>query len=425
MPTHYAMTRRRFLRGLAASAPTIIAAGALGADGRPAPSNRIVMGAIGVGAQGGWKASGFAQYGQVQMVAVCDVDRTRRERVKGAIDRRHGSGTCTAYNDYREITGRDDIDAVLVATPDHWHVLTALAAVRAGKDAYVEKPLSLTIRQGRALADAARRHGVVVQTGSQQRSGANFRQACELVRNGRIGKLHTVRVKIPGNSRRCGLTWQAEPVPAGLDYDRWLGPAPWAPYTQQRCHYSFRFLLDYSGGQLTNWGAHHIDIAQWGIGADDSGPVEVVGDGEFPATGLFTTATRVNFTCTYADGVRLICTSGGSGTQFEGTGGSIYVSRGRLKTTPERVGREPIAPEEIHLAKSSNHMTNFLECVRTRSRCVADVEIGHRSASICHLGNIAMRLRRTLRWDPIAERFDADEEANRMVGRSLREPWRL
>jgi len=425
MPTHNVITRRRFLRRVGAVAPTIIVATALGADGRPAPSDRIVMGAIGVGAQGGWKARGFAHYSQVQMVAVCDVDKARRDRVKGAIDSRYGNSACAAYNDYREITGRDDIDAVLVGTPDHWHVLTALAAVRAGKDAYVEKPLSLTIRQGRALADAARRYGRVVQTGSQQRSAANFRQACELVRNGRIGKLHTVRVGIPGNSRRCGPIWQPAPVPEGFDYDRWLGPAPWAPYTRQRCHYSFRFLLDYSGGQVTNWGAHHIDIAQWGIGADNGGPVEVVGDGEFPTSGLFTTASKVNFTCTYADGVRLICASGGSGTRFEGSGGSISVTRGRLRVTPESVLREPIAPGEIHLARSNNHMRNFLECVRTRGTCVADAEIGHRSATVCHLGNIAMRLKRKLRWDPAAERFIGDEEANRMIGRPLREPWRL
>jgi hypothetical protein len=214
-------------------------------------------------------------------------------------------------------------------------------------------------------------------------------------------------------------------VPEGFDYDMWLGPAPWEPYVKKRCHYEFRFLLDYSGGQPTNWGAHHLDIAQWGLGMDDSGPVEIVGDGEFPTSGLFTTARKVHFEATYANGTKLVCKTGGSNTRFEGTDGWVDVSRGGLKAEPESLKNEKIGSNEIHLYRSRDHKQNFLDCIRSRKDPIANAEVGHRSATLCHLGNIAMLLGRKLRWDPKNERFVNDRAANGMVARAMRSPWRL
>jgi len=424
------LSRRSLLRrgGLAGSAlafPAIIPASALGRDGVTPPSNRIVMGTIGVGSQGMGNMRSFMGHSDVQMVAACDVDAKHLASAKASVDSRYGNKDCAAYNDFREITRRDDIDAVCIATPDHWHTIPAIDAAEHGKDMYVQKPLTLTIREGRVLADAVKRHGRVLQTGSQQRSDQRFRFGCELVRNGRIGKLETVLVGIPGNNKRCGPTWEPEAVPDGFDYDMWLGPAPWAPYNQQRCHYQFRFILDYSGGQVTNWGAHHLDIAQWGMGMDESGPVEIMGDGEFPTTGLFTTATRVHFECTYANGVLLTCKTGGTGTTFIGTEGRVYVNRGRISAEPTSLLKERIGPDEIHLYESRSHFGDFLECVRSRSKPICNEEVGHRSSTVCHLGNIAMLLGRRLKWDPLKEEFPGDDEANAMRRRAPRRPWRV
>lgn len=425
------LNRRHFLRrgavlaGAAFGFPAIIPASALGKAGRPAPSNRIVMGVIGTGLQGMDNLRSFLGFHEVQMVAVADVDAKHLAGAKHAVDAKYGNSDCKAVGDFREITRRSDVDAVCIATPDHWHVLPALDAVRHGKDAYVQKPLTLTIAEGRILSDTVRRYGAVFQTGSQQRSSSRFRRACELVRNGRLGKIHTVRVGIPGNNKHCGPTWQPEPVPPELDYDFWLGPAPNAPYNHQRCHYQFRFILDYSGGQVTNWGAHHLDIAQWGLGTDRSGPIGVFGKGEFPKTGLFTTATKVYFECLYPGGIKLICQTGGpGGVTFEGSQGTVRVNRGFLKTEPAALLKETIGPNEIHLYESRNHYGNFLECVRTRRAPICEAEIGHRSASVCHLGNISMLLGRKLKWDPVREVFPEDDEANRMRDRVRRPPWR-
>ncbi len=418
------ISRREFLKGSSvaatavAFAPIIVPSSVFGAN---APSNHITIGSIGLGGMGTSDMKGFKGNPDAEVVAVCDVDAGhRREACKVA-----GLDPKSSYNDFRELLVRDDIDAVVVATPDHWHVPISIAAVRAGKDVYCEKPLTLTIAEGRALVDEVRRYRRVLQTGSQQRSSDNFRFACELVRNGRISKVHTVRVGIPGNNRTCEPTWMPEPVPEGFDYDLWLGPALWAPYHRQRCHYEFRFMLDYSGGQPTNWGAHHLDIAQWGLGMDNSGPVEIVGKGEFPTTGLFTTATKVYFEAMYADGAKLICQTGGSNTRFEGADGWVDVSRGDLKTQPESLKKEIIGPDEIHLYQSRDHKQNFLDSIKSRKDPIASAEIGHRSATLCHLGNIAMLLGRKLKWDPVKERFIGDSAANSMLSRSLRAPWRL
>jgi len=418
------VTRRDFLRGSAAMAgaavalPAIVPSSVFGAN---PPSERIAIGCVGLGGQGTSNMKGFRGNPGAQIVALCDVDASHVERARGIAEL--DKGAC--YTDFRPLLARNDIDAVSVATPDHWHVPVSIAAVRAGMDVFCEKPLTLTILEGRALADEVTRYKRVFQTGSQQRSADNFRKACELVRNGYIGDVKKVQVNINGNNRKCEPTWEPMPVPPGLDYDMWLGPAPWEPYHEQRCHYQFRFLLEYSGGQVTNWGAHHLDIAQWGLGMDDSGPVEVIGRGEFPKTGLFTTATKVDFEMTYANGVHLTCQTGGGHTRFEGTKGWVDVKRGGLKTEPESLTTHVIGANEIHLYDSNDHKGNFLECVKTRTNPICTAEIGHRTSTLCHLGNIAMLLKRPLKWDPDKEEFIGDRVANAMRSRPRRAPWTL
>ncbi|HUV64300.1 MAG TPA: Gfo/Idh/MocA family oxidoreductase, partial [Sedimentisphaerales bacterium] len=355
------LSRREFMaRSVATSAaialPAIVPSSVFGAD---APSNRITMGCIGMGGQGTGDMKGFKGQSDCEVVAVCDVDASHAEKAAQAA----GLDAKACCKDFRDVLARTDIDTILVATPDHWHVPVAIAAVRSGKDVYCEKPLTLTIAEGRRLADEAKRYGRVLQTGSQQRSGAEFHNACELVVNGRIGYLHTMRVGISNNNRTCEPTWMPEPVPDGFDYDMWLGPAEWAPYHTQRCHYQFRFLLEYSGGQMTNWGAHHLDIAQWGNQADATGPVEISGKGEFPKTGLFTTAIKAEIEYTYANGVKMFLKSGGGGTRFEGTEGWIYVNRGKLEAEPASLLTSVIGPDEKRLYQSTDHKRNFLDCV--------------------------------------------------------------
>jgi len=417
------VNRRDFLKssalvtGAAIALPTIVPSSVFGAN---APSNRITMGCIGTGGQGSSNMKGFNAKSDCQVVAVCDVDASHRESASKTV----GLDPKSCYNDFRELLARNDIDAVSIATPDHWHVPTSIAAVRAGKDVYCEKPLTLTIAEGRTLINEVKRYGRVFQTGSQQRSGSEFHKACELVVNGRIGKLHTMKVGISGNNRTCEATWTPEPVPEGFDYNMWLGPAPREPYYTQRCHYQFRFILEYSGGQMTNWGAHHLDIAQWGNQSDDTGPVEIRGKGEFPKTGLFTTALNAEVEYTYANGVKIFLSRGG-GTRFEGTNGWVYVNRDKLEAEPPSLLTSVIGPNEIHLYESRDHKQNFLDCVKSRKNPICTAEIGHRTSTVCHLGNIAMLLDRPLTWDPKAERFIGDDEANRMTWRPTRSPWRL
>jgi predicted dehydrogenase len=427
------ITRRTFLQGAAAlafGAPYVVSATAMGAGPRKSPAERINIASIGVGNQGGGHLGGLVKNGDAQVVAICDVDAKYRtagvNRANQAYAEELKSASykgCEGYNDFREVLARPDVDAVVIAVPDHWHAPIAIAAARAGKDIYCEKPMTLTIAEGRAMVNAVRRCGRVFQTGSQRRSQSEIRHMCELVRNGRLGRLRTVTATIATNNKTCPPTWSPEAVPQGFDYDMWLGPAPWEPYTPLRCHYTFRFILDYSGGQMTNWGAHFLDVAQWGIGADDSGPVEVEGRAEWPREGLFNTATKVDFTCTYANGVKLIGTTGPGHTRFEGDEG--WISDGK-EAMPRSLLQEPIGPGELHLYEAKGgHMGNFLECVRTRRDPSAPVEVGHRSATVCHLGNIAMMLGRKVRWDPVAERFVNDPEADRMLDRPRRAPWTI
>jgi predicted dehydrogenase len=447
-------SRRVFLRQtLRASAaglafPAIVPGAVLGLSGRVAPSNRVALGVIGTGNQGFNDLDSFLRDERVQIVAVCDVNRESRgywqdkiggrEPARRLVEKyyakRKTSGTyrgCDACVDFREILGRADIDAVEVCTPDHWHAIPVLAACKARKDIYCQKPLSLTVAEGRAMSYAVSKSKVVFQTGSQQRSDARFRRACELVRNGRIGDLRRVRVGLPGGRTdyaKTGERKKPEPVPDGFEYNLWLGPAPQAPYAPARCHVNFRWILDYSGGQVTDWGGHHPDCAQWGMGTELTGPIEIRKvKGLFPPDELWNTATEFSFEAVYENGVTMVISNQERmGVTFEGTAGKIYVDRGKLEAEPRSLLDSKIGPDGIHLYKSDDHMRNFIDCVISREPTAAPVEVAHRSITICHLGNIAMRLGRDrLRWDPRTEQIIGDDEAARMLSRPYRDPWKL
>jgi len=410
-------TRREFLARTAVAAtaltvPTIFPGKIQGA------SDKITMGAIGCGGQGTGDMGALKGGGAVEYAAVCDVYAANLERARGL----NGPG-CQGYRDFRELLDRKDIDAVNIGTPDHWHALIAIAACEAGKDVYCQKPLSLTIVEGRAMVTAARRYNRVFQTGSQQRSEHTFHYACELVRNGRIGKLQWIRTAV-GRNPTCGYDPDSDP-PAGLDWNMYLGPAKWAPFNRHRFIWDFRWFYDYSGGNLTDWGAHHNDIAQWAIGADDSGPIEIDGKGVFPTSGLFDTPVSYEVTYKYANGVKVVCTSEGNGVWIYGTEGEIYVNRGALSSKPEDIIEKPIGQGDVRLYESRNHYADFLQCVKTRKRPICDVEVGLRSVTACHLGNISVRLGRPLRWDPVKEQIVGDEEASRWLARPMRAPWHL
>ena len=423
-------SRRRFLGTAAASlaAPYVLRSAR---GDTPPPSERITMGLIGSGGMGGANLHGFMLKPEVQVLAVCDPDRDRRTASRNRVEARYAkespTGTysgCASYNDFRELLARDDIDAVIIASPDHWHALHVVEAARAGKDMYCEKPLSLTVRQGRIMSDTVRRYGRVFQTGSQQRSGARFHLACELVRNGRIGRIHTVTCGLPVGETTANHP--PAPVPEGFDYDLWLGPAPAAPYCEKRTHYVFRNILDYSGGKLTDWGAHHIDIAQWALGTMESGPVRIEGSGEFPRDGLWNAAIHYDLQCTYDNGIRLVVTSRQeNGVRFEGDDGWLFINRSRIEAEPADILASTIRPDEDRLERSVDHRQNFLDCVRSRRQPVAPIEHAHRSITIAHLGNIAMQCGRAIRWNPDTERIAGDPAATRMLDRAMREPWRL
>lgn len=426
-------SRRDFVKGslaagVVAAAPSVLPSRLFG---QTAPSRQIAVGVIGTGNMAQLHLEMLLGFPEVRLLAVCDVDRVRREAAREKVNAFNGNHDCRAHADFRELCARPDLDAVWVCTPDNWHALAAIEAIRNGKDVYVEKPLTLTIAEGRALVNAARKYGRVVQTGTQQRSSKRFHDPAEFIRNGGLGKIERVDVLIPANNKFAAATWQPEPVPEGLDWDLWLGPAPWRPFHRNGCHYNFRFILDYAAGQVTNWGAHYIDIAQWALGMDFGGPVEIEGHGEFPTTGLFSTATKVDFTCRYATGERLRCRTRYDGVfdgnvRFVGERGWIDVSRTESTASDPALLKEVAARRgPVKLPVSGNHHDNFLQCVRNRERPISDVEIGHRSTTVCNLGNIAMLLDRTLRWDAAREEFIDDATASRMLRRSMRGPWAL
>ena len=423
------LNRRQFLKAASATAlASSFLIRAAGTDSaRKGPNERITLGFIGTGTQGRGLMNNFLGMPDTQVVAVCDVDTTRREHHRKMVDEFYSiKGVkdfqgCRAYPEFDELLARQDIDAVVIAVPDHWHAYIAIAACKAGKDVYCEKPLSLTIHEARAMVNAARKYDRVFQTGSMQRSSSEFRKACELVRNGRIGKVKQVIVDVGGPSVPCDLP--GEPMEPGLNWDLWLGQAPMRPYNSVlsprgvHTHFpNWRNYREYSGGGMTDWGAHHFDIAQWGLGMDDSGPVEIIPPDDPKAT------RGVRYL--YANGVEMIHGDSG-GVLFIGTEGKILVNRGKFEATPASLGEEPLPDNAIHLYKSYSHTKDFLDCMRSRKKPICDVEIGCRSVTVCLLGNLAYWHHRHLHWDPAQEQFVGDPEANQWLDRPKRDPWKV
>lgn len=427
------MTRRQFLQAALTSVAGMTAASFFvpgSVMGANSPSERITLGFIGTGKQGTFLLRNFLNEPGTQVLAVCDVDRLKKERAQRVTNDFYAEKTtsgrysgCTMYEDYQELLARDDIDAVVIATPDHWKALTVIHSARAGKDIYSEKPLSQTIREGQQMVREVRRHGLVFQTGSMQRSDHKFRFACELVRNGYIGDVQTVTVDVGGPPVWCDLPGQ--PVPDYLNWDRWLGPVLWRPYNAEL---SPNISLDifphwrdyraFGGGGMTDWGAHHFDIAQWGLGMDDSGPVEIN-----PPDGK----NYKVLTYKYANGITMTRNSfpEGHGVLFTGSKGKVEVNRSYLRTWPESLAQVRLRPEEIHLYKSSDHYGDFLQAVRNRSKPICDIGVGFHSVVVCHLGNLAYELNRPLHWDPETEIFLDDPGASRLLSRPYRKPWHL
>lgn len=433
---HGGVTRRDFLKAsIVAGVPLIVPAAALGQDKKDAASERLNVGFIGMGTMNRGHLGNFLGQKDVQVVAVCDVDKNRREDAKATVEKRYAEQTksgeykgCVAYTDFRELIGRKDIDAVVIATPDHWHAIPCLEACKAKKDIYCEKPLTLTIKEGKALIDAVRKTERVFQTGSQQRSSTEFRSACELVRNGRIGKLKAVYVNVGSPSKPCDLP--EEKLEEGLEWDLWLGPAPKRPYNSvlspRGVHKHFpnwRNYKEYSGGMMTDWGAHHFDIAQWGLGMDESGPSEIIPPenpkAERGVKYIYASGVEVIHGEEYEPGKK------GRGVTFVGSDGKIFVDRGYLASDPADIIKQPLTDKDTPLYKSPGHQRDWLNCIRNRQRPICDVEVGARSVTVCHLGNLAYWNHKKLKWDAKEWKFIGDDEANKWLDYERRAPWQL
>ena len=458
-PSRTGTSRRDFLKtagggAIAAAAvagfPAIVPASVFGPR---SPGNRINIGAIGVGRiSRGHDLPGVWKYDSARIVAVCDVDARRVEDAKRLVNGYYAKKTgqpydgVAGYGDYRELLNNRDIDAVIVSTPDHWHALITVAAVRAGKDVYLQKPASLTIVEGRALSDAVHRSGRIFQIGSQQRSSPQWRYAAELVRNGRVGRLQTVKIGLPGDP--AGGVEAQMPVPQTFNYDMWLGSTPAVYYTEDRVHPQAGYgrpgwlrCEQFGAGMITGWGAHHLDCAHWAMDTEYTGPVEVWGTAEFPTSGLWNVHGPFKTEALYTNGVHMIVSGDfPNGIRFEGTEGWIFVSRGnetvtasdpqsRLKDAEALAANSPsiitsvIGPDEVHLYESADHHGNWLDCIRSRRQPIAPAEVAHRSCTACLLHHVAMKLPRRLRWDPEKERFVGDDEANAMLSRPQRAPY--
>ena len=437
----FEISRRQFLTGslaglAAAGLPTWFARRAEAAEAermsiapkKIGPNDTIQFGVIGPGgSKGGYRmglgdARGIAGHEGCKIIAACDVDAQHLAEAVEAF-----GPDCKGYRDFRELLARKDIDAVVIGTPDHWHTIISIEAMKAGKDVYCEKPLTLTIDEGKKLVKVWRETERVFQTGSQQRSDGRFRLACELVRNGRIGRIKKVETYLPTGP--TGGPFEVKPVPEDLDWDMWLGPAFHTDYVKERTHGNFRWWLEYSGGMLTDWGAHHNDIAHWGLGMDRSGPLRVEASGRAPNPGhnCYNTYPEFDIDFVYPGGIRLHCTNKGeNGVLFEGDEGWIFVSRGTIRASDQRLLDDPLPSGAIRLYESSDHRGDFVDCIRSRKQPICDAEIGHRSVSVSHLANISLRLGgRRLDWDAWEERFASNEEANTYLSRPMRKPWRI
>ena len=438
------ISRRTFVKGLlsagaVAGVPWVFPGRAAGAV---APSERISIGMIGMGRQATYaNLPPFLRSKDTQVVAVCDVDSWRMKGAEARVNKHYAKGKssgtykgCSTHRDFREVLARDDIDAVMISTPDHWHVPMAIAAVKAGKDVCCEKPLTLSIHEGRVLSDAVKRYGRVFRTDSEFRSHWYFHRVVELVRNGRIGKLHTIRAGVPAGDVGCAPQ-PIMPVPAELDYNMWLGPAPLAPYTRNRVHTPSSFrrpgwmrVRDYCDGMITNWGTHLIDIAQWGNGTDRTGPVEVQASGTYPTDGLWNVLLSFEAKYKYANGVTMHYTMDRPFVQFEGEGGWIRADYGgKIQSSPKSLVKETLGPADNIRFPLRSEKADFIDCIKTRGRTLEDAEVGHRTTSACHLAHISIMLGgQKLRWNPDAEQFIDNDPANRLTRRTaLRPPWTL
>jgi predicted dehydrogenase len=421
-------SRRRLLEAL----PLIVPARVLGRDRAVAPGDRVTVACIGTGWQGSNNVKSFVEEPGAQVVAACDIDADHLESARQTINEKYGNRDCKAYHNFEDVLARDDIDAVMLAVPDHWHGVLSVAAADAGKDIYGEKPLAHNWAEGYAICQAVERAGCVWQTGSWQRSLGDFRLACELVRNGRIGKVTRAEVVLPGGLTDFdGLGNQDSPVPPPktLDYNRWLGPAPEAPYSPARVHKTWRWNLDYGGGMLMDWVGHHIDIAHWGLGYDETGPVEVHGTGEFlPSHRVWNAPSRFRVTARYATGVTMEITGGYEtrrGTKWIGDEGWIWVDRSGLDAHPRSILTSRIGPNEIRLERSPGHHRQFLECVKSRRRTLTPPDVALRSATPGYLGLISILTGSPVRWDPVQQKILDNPVAERFLSRPMRSPWRV
>ncbi|WP_395143522.1 Gfo/Idh/MocA family protein [Armatimonas sp.] len=422
------MNRRQFIQGTAA-APLFLPSSVLGRAGHWAPSERITVGIIGCGKMANdFHLPTLLNFEDVQILAVCDVDTTRRERAKKRVETQYegeerATRTCAAYNDFRDVIARKDIDAVVIVTPEHWHAIPIIEACKAGKDVYCEKPLTLTLAESKRCIEAVRKYKRVLQTGSQQRSNVfgRFREGCEFVRSGRLGTIKSVTVGVAAPSIWCDLK-EEMPEP-GLDWDLWLGPAPLRAYNSalspRGAHNHFpawRNYREYSGGGHADMGAHHYDIAQWALGKDDTNPVEIIP----PTDPMAMEGAKL----IYADGIEVIH-GGPSGCFFTGTNGTLHLDRGVLKSDPPELAKTPLGEKETHLFVSPGHHRNWINCIKSREKPLCDVEIGCRSVALVQLANLAYWHRRRLKWDPKKWEFVGDKEANKWLDRERRPQWAL
>jgi predicted dehydrogenase len=429
-------TRRQFVKRSAAAAagvfiiPEIIPSSVLGRGGFTPPSDRVVFGSVGTGSQGMSNMHDFLRLKDaVRFVAVCDVDSARLARAKDTVDKANKSTDCRTYADFREFLAKEKPDAVSIALPDHWHGIIYTAVINSGVSVYGEKPICRTINDGKTIVAAARKNNTIWQTGSWQRSQANFHKGAELAINGRAGKINYIEVGLPDGNRGIG-TPPIKPVPAELDWEMWLGPAPHADF-RGVVHWDWRWILDYSGGQITDWAGHHIDIANWGAGLEYTGPVEVSGTGIYPPEGIFNVPVEYDLTCKYANGITMRVANAsrlkmGMGTTWYGDKGWIHTDRGnKLSASDTKILDEVIGENETHLYKSDNHWMNFVECVKSRKQPIAPIEPAFRAISVALLGEIAMTTGEVIKWDPEKEEIIGTPHASRLLSRPYRKPWSL
>jgi predicted dehydrogenase len=429
-------TRRDFVKRSAALVagtfvlPQIIPSSAFGMGKKIAPSDRIVIGSIGVGSQGMSNMLDFLKLKDaLQFVAVCDVDKLHLAKAKETVDLANKNNDCRTYGDYREFLEKEKLDAVSIALPDHWHGIIYSAAANKKLDVYGEKPICRTIKDGQTIVSTVKKNNIIWQTGSWQRSLANFHRGAELVINGRAGKIKYIEVGLPDGNKGIG-TPPVQEVPPQLDWEMWLGPALKVPY-RGVSHWDWRWILDYSGGQLTDWAGHHIDIANWGAGLEHTGPVEISGAGVYPFDGIFNVPVEYDFLCKYANGIEMRVANAsrlplGMGTTWHGDLGWVHVDRGDIISASDpKILNEVIGENEIHLYKSDNHWQNFVECVKSRKPPIAPVEVAYRAISVALLGEIAMTTGQPIKWDPEKEEIIGNPVAERLLSRPYRQPWSL